>query len=320
MSSIESPPSSIVFQTDTTPAQPSLSVTETPALPQQVRLFRRGPAAESESSTVFARCIAEWLYPPAVDPVILGFPLKRLKHNSAKVLFSRLWQGVEVFVFDFGCVVVWGASRPQLARVVEAVSAWAQGGLEKPTEDKVAFSQQESSNVSCIAGDTILLATTSPLEKLAYSYALAQGVKLDVFEQALAECVEAVGDLPAEMAETGDARMTAKEASVRLGEIFLLQYEVNLRSDLLESPPDTFWDLDRVAPVYRLGRAYLDLDHRLRVLNKRLRFMRNMYTMVQSEAELKASHSMGWIITWGVAGEVLVAFLQMAVMLWFYLK
>lgn len=294
----------------------------------RVRQFRKGPLQEPEGLTVYAKCVGEWIGNEAAEGAsLLGSQLRRLRPNSTKVLTARVFSEVDVFLFDFGCVVVWGCTRPQLARVLEAVSIWVEGILSKPTEDRVIYcpasnrsDPEPERHLSCILGDTIFLSTESVVEKLAYSYGLAQGVKLDVFELAMAEIVDDVGSVPAGMAETGEACLTAKQAGIRLGEIFLLQYECNLRSDLLESPPDTFWDLDLVAPVYRLGRSYLDLDHRMTVLNKRLKFMRNMYTMLQSEAEVRASNTLGWIITLGVAGEVFVAALQMALMIWNFNK
>lgn len=286
-----------------------------------VRQFRKGPLQEPEGLMVFARCIGNWIDNDNLEDVeILGATLRRMRPKSKKVLHAHLFGTVDCFVFDFGCLVLWGCSRAQMARAVEALLPWTEEPRSRPTEDRVIYrpaSAREAEtdrHLSCILGDTICLSTESVLERLGYSYALAQGVRLDVFEAALAVRVDAVGDVPATLAETGRVPLTEKEASVRLGEVFLLQYEVNLRSDLLESPPDTFWDLDPLAPVYRLCRSYLDLDRRLAVLNGRLGFMRNMYSMFQSEAHDRSSSILGWVITLGVAGEVFVAALQMALM------
>jgi uncharacterized Rmd1/YagE family protein len=272
----------------------------------------------------FARCIGSWIDNDSLeDAHILGTPLRRLRPKSKTVLHAALFDGsVDCFVFDFGCVVLWGCSRPQLARAVEAVLPWTDEPRARPTEDRVLYRPASERiaeidrHLSCIIGDTIYLSTESVLEKLGYSYALAQGVLLDVFEAGLAARVDAVGDVPATLAETGNVPLTERQASLRLGEVFLLQYEVNLGSDLLESPPDTFWDLDPLAPVYRLCRSYLDVDRRLAVLNCRLGFMRNMYSMFQSEAHVRSSSVLGWVITLGVAGEVLVAALQMLLMIY----
>jgi uncharacterized Rmd1/YagE family protein len=148
-------------------------------------------------------------------------------------------------------------------------------------------------------------------EKLAYSYALAQGVQLDIYERDLTDRIEELGDMPQELKETGNCHLSTSETARRLGGIFLLQYEVNLHSDVVESPPDTFWDLDSVAPVYGIARGFLDLEHRVDVLNKRLSFMRNMYSMLQAETQVQDTSKLDWIIIFGIIGEVLVAFGQM---------
>ena len=295
-----------------------------------VRQFRRGPEREQAGHTVYAKCISDLIDTEQLERVgvLCGAPMRRVRNKSSKVLHGKLFNQVDCFVFDFGCLVVWGCTRPQLARVVEHLLSFCTHAFPYPTEDKVIYCLNHSGNViltnhpspltepnetdmSCIIGDTIFISSDSMYEKLAYSYALAQGVQLDIYERDLALRIEELGDLPQDLKETGDCSLTTSETAKKLGEIFLLQYEVNLHSDVVESPPDTFWDLDSVAPIYAIARAFLDLEHRVDVLNKRLSFMRDMYSMLQSETQVKDTKKLDWIIIFGVIGEVLVAALQM---------
>ena len=284
-----------------------------------VRQFRRAPDQISDSHMIYARCIGNSINNAHLEgSQILGSRLKRLRQNSTKVLHVHIFNDtVNCFVFDFGCVVIWGCSRRQLASAIEALLPWTDSPRARPTEISVLFKTrleregETDNHLSCILGDSICLSTDSVLERLSYSYALAQGTVLDVYEATLAERIEAIGDAPSILFETGKLHLTEKETSVRLGEIFLLQYSVNLKSDLLESPPDTFWDLDPLAPVYRLCRSYLDLDRRVATVNQKLDYMRNLWSLFQNEAHEKTHSLLGWIITIGVAGELFVAALQM---------
>jgi uncharacterized Rmd1/YagE family protein len=289
-----------------------------------VRLFRKGPVQEQLGFTVYSKCIADSIDTALIESSSLfNVKAKRLRPKSATVVHARIFENIECFVFGFGCIVVWGCSRPQMALVIEAVLQFATKPLILPTEDKVTYCSHLNRTdvepeISCIRGDTILLSTDTIYEKMAYSYALAQGVKLDVFEQILSEKVDKIGEIPAELFETGVVPLSTTATSARLGEVFLLQYEVNLHSDVVESPPDTFWDFDILLPVYLLCRGYLDVDHRVTVLNKRLKFMRGFYSMLQSEAQVRDTVKLDWIVILGVIGEVVVAAMQMAILLYQY--
>ena len=276
-----------------------------------VRQFRRGPDREQEGHTVYAKCISDYIDTEQLERSgLLGVPMRRVRGKSAKVVQGTLFGKCDCFVFDFGCLVVWGCSRPQLARVVENLLNFCTHVFPYPTEDKVTYCPLKGGEAG-IVGDTIYVSNEEIYEKLAHSYALSQGVQLDIYERDLAARIDELGDLPQELKETGDVVLSTAETAKKLGEIFLLQYEVNLHSDVVESPPDTFWDLDSVAPVYGIARGYLDLEHRVDVLNKRLSFMRDMYSMLQSETQVRDTNKLDWIIIFGVIGEVLVAAMQM---------
>ena len=301
-----------------------ISTAESHPNPQLVRQFRKGPVTEQEGFTTYSKCVAQGIDTEGLERSgILGATVERLRSKSARVVHAKVFNETDLFVFDFGCIVIWGCSRPQLARLIESLLPFTQDALTHPPEDRVTFCPKPhrtdpESELSCILGDTIYLSTESVLEKLAYSYALSQGVKLDVYERTLSQQIDLIGDLPADLAETGVISLSSRTTNARLGGVFLLQYEVNLHSDFVEVPPDTFWDLDVLHPVYALCRSYLDIDHRLKVLNKRLRFMRGFYSMLQSEAQVRDTNKLDWIIILGIIGEVLVAAMQMTLVIYQY--
>ena len=86
-----------------------------------VRQYRRGPEKEEVGHTVYAKSISETIDTEEIEKVgILGIEMKRVRKKSAKVIYGK-FLGVDCFVFDFGCIVLWGCTRPQLARVIEHV-------------------------------------------------------------------------------------------------------------------------------------------------------------------------------------------------------
>eukprot|EP00913_Durusdinium_trenchii_P022421 g21060.t1 len=82
-----------------------------------------------------------------------------------------------------------------------------------------------ASQAKCIVQDKIILGASSPLEKLAHSYALAQ---------------------------------SARELSKQMGELLMLRCDVNLHTDILDTP-DIFWDEERFEKIYVACRTYLDI-------------------------------------------------------------
>jgi uncharacterized Rmd1/YagE family protein len=53
------------------------------------------------------------------------------------------------------------------------------------------------------------------------------------------------------------------------GELFSLRHELNLNSDLLDTP-DFYWERERLETLYRTTCNYLSIDRRTKVLNEKL--------------------------------------------------
>jgi uncharacterized Rmd1/YagE family protein len=69
--------------------------------------------------------------------------------------------------------------------------------------------------------------------------------------------------------------MNSTDINKRLGQLFTTRAEVNLHSDMLDTP-DCFWDRDEYEHVYMRMRKYLELEKRLAVLNQRLDIIKEL--------------------------------------------
>lgn len=230
----------------------------------------------------------------------------------------------DVFIMEFGCFVVWGCSPVQLALLREALWPFLANGKREKKEDihvdDLSFTsaktritinmEDENELLSYIAKDNIFIATEEMNEKLAYSYAFAQSVKLDVFERDVARSINTMDDIP-----TGYKNKTKKDhkrVSKKIGELIVLGCDVNLRSDVLEVP-DILWEMNDVLPVYHFSRKYLDIAARLDVVNQRLTVMQEMYTAVQEQIHEDQSTRIEWIIIILIAVNILIELAIMAI-------
>jgi uncharacterized Rmd1/YagE family protein len=158
-----------------------------------------------------------------------------------------------------------------------------------------------------IKGDNIMLRTRGPIEKISYSFALAQSAKLFVFENQLDDTIESTRKYPEILMKTGSIGLSERQINKLIGKVLMDRNEVNLHSDIL-SNPEFFWDTDAyevrlsaliflrppagwafsasssrslslslsLQPQYQALCEYLDIPLRLEILNQRLDILREL--------------------------------------------
>ena len=228
---------------------------------------------------------------------------------------------IDIFVMEFGCVVCWGCSRSHLTQIIDALWPFLISDKDKRSDvwvDDLNFTlvagREPGLNrplLSYISKDNILLATDEMQERLAYSYAFAQSVKLDVFERGVSRAIEGMDDFPTHMAKTGIVKVSdRRRVAKKIGELMVHGCDVNLKSDVLEIP-DILWDMDTVLPVYHLSRKYLDIEKRLIIVNHRLTVMQEMYAMIQEELTAATNVRIEWIIIVLICVNVVIEIVMM---------
>jgi uncharacterized Rmd1/YagE family protein len=85
------------------------------------------------------------------------------------------------------------------------------------------------------------LRTPSAKIKLAISHAIAQSVKLSVFEDAMENTMTSSKFLPAELARRGELGLTRREVVRMSGRLFRLRVGIMLGGTVLDTP-DWFWE------------------------------------------------------------------------------
>jgi len=247
-----------------------------------------------------------------------------------QVSYWKVFDSLDCFVFAFGSIVVWDATEQQLETLELALKPF----VGKPVEekrDKVVYTSAAGrreleemaagSDVEATEGlrlkpkiiyGNIQLTSVNSFEKLAYSYALAQSVRLDVFENDIEKAISATSQIPIHLAKVGTVGLSNRAVTIKMGELFLQRSNVNLHSDILDTP-ELFWEFDEYEQMYILGRSYLDIDKRIGILNQRLDIMKDLYEMLQNELNVKHSAKIEIIIIVLILAEIVLQVLGMVI-------
>lgn len=146
-------------------------------------------------------------------------------------------------------------------------------------------------------------------EKLSVSFALAQSVKLGVFERTVEQTIQETRTIPERMAIDGKIRLKRTAITKRIGQLFVDRASINLHSDILDHP-EFFWEDDEWLSLYLRAAKYLEIDRRAEVLNKRLDIIKELFDMLASELHNSHSNKLEWIVIILIVMEVVFQIVQ----------
>lgn len=202
----------------------------------------------------------------------------------------------EVFLFDYGTVVIWGMTLAEETRFLADVAKFATAILS--TEDR----QVENFNFyyardyqARIYNDFISLREPrNHMIKLAISHALSQSVKTSLFEDLVSETIATTAPFPAQIAKTGSVNMTRKQINMQIGELFILRINIHLQGSVLDSP-ELMWAEPQLEPVYQAVRTYLEMDQRVGLLTERLDVIADLLAVLKDQLSHRHGEYLEWI-------------------------
>ncbi len=143
--------------------------------------------------------------------------------------------------------------------------------MAEQTRETEAFHFCYDPNISAprIFNDFFTFRAPNHLLKLSLAHAIAQSTKLSVFEERMQATLELTSHIPKEMASSGELKLKRREALRLTGRLFKLRVDVNLTSNVLDTP-ELFWSEASLKALYDAIRDYLEIDERVENLNERL--------------------------------------------------
>jgi uncharacterized Rmd1/YagE family protein len=245
-----------------------------------------------------------------------GLPCRMHKDGINAVLHCLEGNGHEgdahSFYFSYGCVVTWGLSEAQERErlILLSTAGCAQEALAEHEVDDFGFTHASASSKPGLIKDVVYLSTLDVREKLAVSFALAQSVKLGVFERTVEQTIQETKSIPERMAIDGKIRLKKTSITKRIGQLFVDRASINLHSDILDHP-EFFWEDDEWLNLYLRAAKYLEIDRRAEVLNKRLDIIKELFDMLANELHTKHANMLEWVIIVLIVLEVFFQVLQL---------
>ncbi|PVI06744.1 DUF155-domain-containing protein [Periconia macrospinosa] len=225
--------------------------------------------------------------------------------NSSRVPPNALSFG-ELFVFSYGVAVFWNFTAKQERDILADLTfstlstgiTLATRPLDEDDFETEEFHFEYNPDIQRprVYNDMITLKSGDHMIKLAMSHAIAQSTKLSLFEEGMARTMLAAQYVPRRLALTGKLGMRRTDVVKMIGQLFTSRVDVNLSSNMLDTP-NFFWDSEpTLHPLYTAVREYLEIKPRIQVLNERCRVFLDLGEILSDSISDKKMTRITWII------------------------
>lgn len=212
----------------------------------------------------------------------------------------------EMFVFSYGVAVFWNFTEKQekdiLADLTFSSTATGVSLATRPlTEsdfetEEFHFEYNPDIPRPRVYNDMITLKSGDHMIKLAMSHAIAQSTKLSLFEEGMSRTMLAAQNVPKRLALTGKLGMARTDVVKMIGQLFTSRVDVNLSSNMLDTP-NFFWDSEpTLHPLYTAVREYLEIKPRIQVLNERCQVFLDLGEILSDSISDRKMTRITWII------------------------
>ncbi|KAK9372496.1 uncharacterized protein V1513DRAFT_452136 [Lipomyces chichibuensis] len=239
--------------------------------------------------------------------------LVRLDSEGAEIRIG-IAQFSEIFVFEYGVVVLWGFTVQEEQRFLREIPRFE---LEKLAPQDVQIEEFNyyitKSYQPRIYNDFIALRDASNyMTKLSISHAIAQSVKISLFEELVDHTIKTTQDIPIGIARTGKVQMSRKKIMMQIGDLFILRININLHGSIIDSP-ELMWSEPQLEPLYQATKSYLEINQRVSVLNQRLEVISDLLQMLKEQLGHTHEEYLEFVVIILIAAEIMVAMINIAV-------
>ncbi|PSN74660.1 YagE family protein [Corynespora cassiicola Philippines] len=220
----------------------------------------------------------------------------------------------EVFLFEYGTVVIWGMTRQEEKRFLKEIAKFEVDKLGKDEIEAEEFNFYYTREYQArIYNDFISLREKKNyMIKLAISHGLSQSVKTSLFEDLVDSTIEDTKDIPAQIANSGKIKLNKKQINMQIGELFILRISIHLQGSVLDAP-ELMWAEPQLDPVYQAVRSYLEMDQRVGLLTERLNVIGDLLAVLKDQLTVTHGELLEWIVIILVFAEVVVAAINIVV-------
>ncbi|KQC45844.1 Cytoplasmic protein required for sporulation [Saccharomyces cerevisiae] len=190
----------------------------------------------------------------------------------------------DLFIFEYGVVVMWGFTEREEKAFLNDIEKFEKEKLAEEDIQVEEFNYYVTKSYQPrIYNDFITLRDGSNyMVKLSISHAIAQSVKISLFEELVDNTIEDTQDIPQEIAYSGKVSMSKEDIMKSIGELFILRININLHGSVLDSP-EIMWSEPQLEPIYQATRGYLEINQRVSLLNQRLEVISDLLQMLKEQ-------------------------------------
>lgn len=201
-----------------------------------------------------------------------------------------------------------GEIEPELSLIIKPLPE-----QDIETED-FHFEYNKDVSTPRIYNDMITLKSGDHLIKLTMSHAIAQSTKLSLFESKMSTILNSISRLPKALALTGRLQnYTTQRLLIKTGRLFQLRSEVNLLSNVLDTP-EYFWSIEPgLHPLYTAVREYLEIEQRVEVINDRCKVFLDFFDILADSLAERKMTKITKILIIAIGLSVIVSLLEIFV-------
>ncbi|KYQ58448.1 Required for meiotic nuclear division protein 1 like protein, partial [Trachymyrmex zeteki] len=206
----------------------------------------------------------------------------------------------EIFFFREGSIVMWNISNLECGNVLQFLRRYEQNRyteeLVQTESELMNYTYADPGKKSHLKdGDIILAQEAGNLDKYTFSNAMAQSVKLGIWEASLNRYVDSIEFVTEDLKIGKKIQMTQHEVLRKQGELFALRHRINLTSDLLDTP-DFYWERDDLENLYQQTCGYFSIAKRTKVMNERLNHCLELVSILSSHLSDRHHIRLEWMI------------------------
>lgn len=220
----------------------------------------------------------------------------------------------DLFIFEYGVVVLWGFTEREEKSLLNDIDRFEKEKLAQEDIQIEEFNYYITTSYQPrIYNDFITLRDGSNyMTKLSISHAIAQSVKISLFEELVDNTIEDTQDIPQEIALSGKVSMNKEGIMKSIGELFILRININLHGSVMDSP-EIMWSEPQLEPIYQATRGYLEINQRVSLLNQRLEVISDLLQMLKEQLGHSHEEYLEFIVIVLVGVEVFVSLVNIAV-------
>ena len=228
---------------------------------------------------------------------------ERYKCQTIKdAIIINIKEEQQIILFKYGVFICWDIEFENIKFFLDFIKDLQINSFKKSIVEEFNYTFEDEFKINL---DTIYLSDSSTTSKIAISQALAQNVKLQQFEEEVQTTIENNSHIPLQLSISGKIKLTKKEISKKIGELFLVKTKINLHYDLLDTP-EFFWEYPQYENQYEKMIKYLDIKSRVEVLNKKVEIIQELLHVLGDEQKHKYSSFLEWIIIILIAFEIII--------------